>query len=120
MARKKIEFARQLRRKATDAERLLWKHLRLRNIDGYRFRRQHVVGEFIADFACLEAMLVVELDGGQHADSAKYDTDRSRFLEANGFRVLRFWNNDAVENIEGVLHKISEALRAANIDQQSL
>ena|ERR1700733_5777911 len=114
MSRKKIEFARQLRRDATDAEHLLWKHLRLRNVDGYKFRRQHVIEDFIADFACIEAMLVVELDGGQHSDSIDFDTARTRVLESNGFRVLRFWNNDVIENIEGVLHKISEALREAH------
>src|SRR5271166_4803079 len=99
----KVEFARSLRRGMTDAERHLWKHLRLRSIDGFKFRRQHDIGPYIVDFACVRAKLVVEIDGGQHADAVTYDVALTAFLSCQGFRVLRFWNNEVLENIDGVL-----------------
>jgi very-short-patch-repair endonuclease len=111
VTKQKIRFARELRHTATAAERLLWKHLRLRNIEGYKFRRQYPIGEFVADFACLEAMLVIEVDGGQHADSEEYDLRRTKTIEAQGFRVLRFWNNEVLGNIDGVLQSISAGVR---------
>jgi very-short-patch-repair endonuclease len=95
----------------TDAERQLWKHLRLRNIDGFKFRRQHTIGLFIVDFVCLEAWLVIEIDGGQHADARQYDASRTAAIEKERFRVLRFWNNEVLENLDGVLKAISDALR---------
>jgi very-short-patch-repair endonuclease len=95
----------------TDAERRLWRELRLRKIGG-RFRRQHPIGGYIADFACLEAWLVVEIDGGQHAEAVEADGVRTSALEAEGFRVFRFWNNEVFENIEGVVQRIAEALVA--------
>ncbi len=93
--------ARQLRIDMTDAERRLWSALRGRRLKGYKFRPQHPLGPFIVDFACLEHRLVVEADGGQHADS---DDDRRRtaWLERRGWRVVRFWNNDILANPEGV------------------
>jgi very-short-patch-repair endonuclease len=103
--------ARELRREMTDAERLLWRHLRQRQVAGRRFRRQHPVGRFIVDFVCLEAAVVVELDGGQHADRQAYDQARTAWLEAQGFRVLRFWNNEVLANAEGVRDLIERALR---------
>jgi very-short-patch-repair endonuclease len=95
-------YARSLRRDMTDVERLLWRHLRQRQIEGYKFRRQHPVGHYIADFACLEACLIVEVDGGQHSDRKGYDMERTAWLEGQGFRVLRFWNTDVLANIDGV------------------
>jgi very-short-patch-repair endonuclease len=86
----------------TDAERLLWRHLRQRQVEGYKFRRQHPVGHYIVDFACLEGCLIVEVDGGQHADRKGYDRERTAWLEEQGFRVLRFWNTDVLGNIDGV------------------
>ena len=102
--------ARRLRREATDAERLLWYHLRRRQLAGARFRRQHPIVGFIADFACIEAGLVVELDGGQHTDRAAYDTERTRRLEAEGYRVLRFWNDDVFVRTADVLAEIHRHL----------
>jgi very-short-patch-repair endonuclease len=107
---KKIPAAQRLRRDLTDAERLLWSRLRSRALHGWKFRRQHPIGAYIADFACLEGGLVVELDGGQHADAAAYDSVRTRVLERGRFRVLRFWNNDVLTNIEGVLQSIAGGL----------
>ena len=104
------ENARRLRRESTDTERRLWAILRDRRLAGYRFRRQHPVGDFIVDFACTKHRLVIEADGGQHSDN-KADQRRTAFLEAEGWRVIRFWNNDALANAEGVLETILEALR---------
>jgi very-short-patch-repair endonuclease len=105
--------ARTLRSNMTDVERLLWQSLRGKQINGHRFRRQHPIGKYIADFACVEQRLVVELDGGQHQEQLEYDQQRSEFLRLQGWRVLRFWNNQVLENIEGVLFVIAEHLEAA-------
>ena len=86
----------------TDAEKLLWRHLRLRQFAGYKFRRQHPLGNYIVDFVCLEAALVLEVDGGQHAEYEDKDAIRTQWLEAKGLRVMRFWNNEVLSNIEGV------------------
>jgi very-short-patch-repair endonuclease len=102
--------ARQLRNDSTETERLLWQHLRRRQFDGFRFRRQQPLGVYIVDFVCLEKRLVIELDGGQHADSADYDERRSAWLESQGFRVLRFWDNDVWEDVEAVKQAIWDAL----------
>jgi len=101
---------RALRRDMSDAERLLWQHLRRRQVAGQRFRRQHPVGTFIVDFACLEAALIVEVDGGQHADQKEYDTARTAWLERQGFRVVRFWNSEVLTNLEGVREVIEREL----------
>jgi len=101
---------RQLRRNATEAEKMLWQHLRGRSLEGHKFRRQVWIGPYIADFLCNEAALVVELDGSQHADSADYDAARSAYLEERGFRVLRFWNNDVLGDIDAVLIAIRAAV----------
>jgi len=102
---------RTLRRNSTDCERELWRYLRGRQMDGARFRRQHPFGDYILDFACIERKLVVELDGGQHARSTKYDGWRTRQLEQAGFAVLRFWNHDVFENRQGILEVILAALQ---------
>lgn len=106
--------ARDLRASSTDAERRLWQCLRGRQIAGCKFRRQHPFGPFVLDFACLERNVVVELDGGQHADTVRYDQERTKYLERAGFVVLRFWNNDVFGNAEGVIDVISDALQRAN------
>ena len=103
---------RKLRNAPTDAEALLWWQLRGRQLAGCKFRRQHPFLDSILDFACLERNLVVELDGGQHADSTTYDTQRTAVLENSGFIVLRFWNNDVFDNMDGVLDVILRTLRA--------
>lgn len=100
--------ARQLRRDTTLAEQRLWSHLRDRQLDGRKFRRQRPIGPFVVDFICLEQRLIVEVDGGQHSPDA--DTERSRYLEGRGYRVQRFWNNEVLENTEGVLIAIGKAL----------
>ena len=105
----KTKFARQLRRNMTDAERLLWSRLRARQLGGHRFRRQHPIGPFIVDFVCLDAKLIVEIDGGQHNDTT-LDVNRNTRLQAAGFRVLRFWTNDVLSNITGVCEATAEAL----------
>ena len=107
-----LRAARELRRKATDAEKYLWSLLRNRQLAGYKFRRQHPLGRFVLDFYCHEAKLCVELDGGQHAEPAQADYDRERtvWLNREGIRVIRFWNTDVLNNIEGVLQSILIAL----------
>jgi very-short-patch-repair endonuclease len=104
------ERARMLRRGMTEAERALWQMLRSRQVDGYRFRRQVPIGWFIVDFACHEARLVVEIDGGQHDPWSEREVSRTRFLEREGYRVLRFWNNEVLDNPEGVRTGIAEIL----------
>jgi len=110
MKRLHIDRARNLRTGQTDAEQLIWCHLRNRRLQGWKFRRQHQIGSYIADFVCTDARLIVELDGGQHGDQVIYDERRTLELEAMGYRVLRFWNNDALKNLDGVLEVILEAL----------
>jgi len=102
--------ARELREAPTDVESKLWARVRDRQITGAKFRRQHPIGPFIADFCCVEKKLVVELDGGQHADQTAADENRTEFIEEHGYKVLRFWNKEVVGNIEGVLQSISAAL----------
>jgi very-short-patch-repair endonuclease len=98
-----------MRRDATEAEKVLWQLLRGRQHVGAKFRRQHPVGRFIADFACIERRLIVEADGGQH-DGRASDARRTAWLEAAGWRVIRFWNNDILRNPEGVMLAIEAAL----------
>jgi very-short-patch-repair endonuclease len=102
--------ARQLRNNPTDAERLLWQHLRLHQVGGFKFRRQQPLGPFIVDFACLEKRLVIEVDGGQHGERIAYEAERSEWLKAQGFVVLRFWNNEVVREIEAMKEVIWKAL----------
>ena len=102
--------ARQLRRDQTEAEHRLWTRLRARQLCGAKFRRQRPIGHFIADFCCVEYGLVVELDGGHHAEQVEADHRRSAFLERSGYRVLRFWDNEVMENIEAVLEQITAVL----------
>jgi very-short-patch-repair endonuclease len=105
--------ARELRRFATDAERALWARLRNRQLEGCKFRRQVPIDRFIADFACLERKLVVELDGGQHADQVRYGAARTQVLETAGWIVLRFWNHQVLQSPEGVIARIRAALDLA-------
>jgi very-short-patch-repair endonuclease len=106
---KSIANARALRSRMTDAERKMWFALRDRRFAQFKFRRQAPIGPFVADFICFEARLVIEIDGGQHADSLA-DKRRDRWFADNKFRVLRFWNNEVFSNLEGVLTVIAEAL----------
>ncbi|EJL23220.1 endonuclease domain-containing protein [Novosphingobium sp. AP12] len=102
--------SRQLRRDATPAERQLWQHIRARQLREVRFNRQFPVGPFICDFVSREHRLVIELDGGQHASATDYDRRRTRFLNEQGYTVIRFWNSDVLDNIEGVLARIADIL----------
>ena len=94
----------------TDVERRLWLYLRGEQLEGYRFRRQVPIGDYVVDFACMKAKLVIELDGGQHAAAVDSDSRRTQWLESQGFTVLRFWNNAIIEELEGVLETIRAAL----------
>jgi very-short-patch-repair endonuclease len=106
------ERARELRKNQTDAERKLWSSLRLLKRDGFHFRRQAPIGDFIVDFACLSARLVIELDGGQHnlEPGRTNDATRDKRLRRRGFTILRFWNNDVMANPEGVLEIVRHTL----------
>lgn len=99
-------FARQLRANQTDAEQRLWALLRARQINGLKFRRQHPIGPFIVDFYCAEHRLVVELDGGQHAEQVQKDNERSRWLRNNGYQVVRFWNHESLTETSAVIDAI--------------
>jgi very-short-patch-repair endonuclease len=108
----KIRFnARRLRRTLTNEERQLWYQLRSRRFARYKFRRQHPVGRYILDFACCEARLAIELDGGQHDERQDYDASRTSWLVEQGWTVRRFWNNELWDNEEGVLMAILQDLQ---------
>ncbi|RZL93913.1 MAG: endonuclease domain-containing protein [Variovorax sp.] len=104
--------ARTLRENATDAETLLRYHLRDRRLAGHKFRRQRPIGPYFADFACLDAKRVIELDGAQHSEAVAYDDARTRAMESEGFRVLRFWNNEVLTQIDLVREQILQTLQA--------
>ncbi len=104
-----LSHAKQMRQGPTDAEHRLWSLLRAKRLNGWKFRRQQPIGRFIVDFVCYEARLVIEVDGSQHAESAR-DEMRDKWLSSQGFRVLRFWNNDVLENEDGVVMAILAAL----------
>ena len=103
-------FAYQLRHNQTDAENRLWSKLRNHQLMNVHFRRQHPIGNFIVDFCATQKKLIIELDGGQHLEQKQYDRERTEFLVAKGYRVLRFWNNDVMSNLDDVLSAITEAL----------
>ena len=110
--RKKILIARRLRSNQTDVEKLLWQHLRNRRLNSVKFRRQHPIGRYIVDFVSLERKLIIELDGGQHNSELgrKRDATRVSWLNKEGFKILRFWNNEVIENLDEVLQVISNTL----------
>lgn len=105
-------LAKNLRKESTDVERLLWSRLRAGRFEGLKFRRQHPIGKYIVDFVCLERTLIIELDGGQHdlPGEIRKDKERTSWLEKEGYAVLRFWNNDVLTNMDGVLEVIRERL----------
>jgi very-short-patch-repair endonuclease len=106
-------IARRLRRTPTDAEIRLWSRIRRHQLDGFRFRRQQPIGSYVVDFFCPEARLILEVDGGQHAIDEVRDTARTQWLEAHGYRVLRFWNHDVLANTDGVVATIRQALQSS-------
>lgn len=105
---------RELRRNATEAEKLLWSKLRNRQLDGRKFRRQSPIDQYIVDFVSESAKVIVELDGGQHASQLEADAERTRALESMGYLVIRFWNNEVMENIDGVLLEIRDTIRRSS------
>jgi very-short-patch-repair endonuclease len=105
-----ISFARSLRKSSSDAERRFWYHVRGRRLVGYKFRRQQPIGPYVVDFCCESAGLIVELDGGQHAEQRLYDELRERYLREQGYEVLRFWDNDVLTNTDGVLSAVLKTL----------
>ena len=111
----KVATARRLRRNQTDAEMRLWLHLRDRRLIGLKFRRQVPVAGFVADFLCETAKLIIEIDGSQHADN-EHDAMRTAELNAAGYEVLRFWNNEVLQNLDGVLQRIVEAAQLAKAE----
>ena len=110
-----LHNAKLLRKNMTDAERILWQQLRAKRFTGFKFKRQQPLGRYIVDFVCLEAKLVIELDGGQHQDAVKKDTMRDAWLKAEGYSVLRFWNNEFLQNQTGCLEKVLAELNAVTL-----
>jgi len=108
MVDKLIPLAKNLRKRTTDTEQLLWQHLRAKRFAGLKFRRQEPIGTYIVDFVCFEQKVIVELDGGQHALRAKMQNDsrRDQWFESQGYKVLRFWDNEVFTNVQGVLEVI--------------
>lgn len=111
---KRTNLARELRRNETETEQILWSWLRNRQLDGVKFRRQQIIGNYIVDFVSYEKKMTIEIDGGQHSETHIIDKDYARTtrLNSQGFRVLRFWNNDVSNNLDGVIRSIKEALSA--------
>jgi very-short-patch-repair endonuclease len=107
------DFAKQLRRNLTPAEWRFWHAVKSRQLSGAKFRRQVPVGPYVADFLCVSARLIVEIDGGQHSEAVDADAARSRYLETQGYRVSRFWKNDVMTNLEGALKIVELALAGA-------
>ena len=105
----------QLRNNPTNAELAPWKHLRQRQVGGHKFRRQQPLGDYIVDFVCLEGRLIIEVDGGQHAEQELYDSDRTEWLESQGFRVLRSWNGEVLQQAESVVGVIVDSLDNAEL-----
>ena len=115
-----LDRARKLRRDASEAESLLWRHLRSRQLSGYKFRRQHVIEPYIVDFVCLSAQLIVEVDGRQHSEQKAYDAQRTRKLESMDYRVIRFWNHEVLNKLPAVLEQIRLTLIELNGDGESV
>jgi very-short-patch-repair endonuclease len=103
-----ITLGKALRKRPTDAEQLLWRHLRMKQTEGLKFRRQQPIDNYIVDFICFENRIIIEVDGGQHADENNKDRERDSYLQQFGFKVLRFWNNDVLQNTNEVLEIIRE------------
>ena len=106
------KYQTKLRKHGTAYEELMWSFLRNRKLDGFKFRRQQIVGNYIVDFVCYEKKLIIELDGSQHIENRKYDMNRTCFLKLRGFHVMRFWNGDLFGNMEKITDKILNELLA--------
>ncbi len=112
---KTMHNAGKLRKDPTPAERKLWSKIRNDQL-GVNFRRQHAIGNFVPDFVCIEKKLILELDGSQHLEQQEYDEDRTKYLKSEGYRVIRFWNNDVMKNLDGVILAIIHAMED-NLDR---
>jgi very-short-patch-repair endonuclease len=108
MSSQLTSIARNLRKKSTEAEKLLWRHLRGKQLDGLKFRRQEPLGNYVVDFACFEKRVIIEVDGGHHATEKERDNKRDIWLKEQGFKVLRFWDNEVLRNTSGVFEVIRE------------
>ena len=93
-----------------NAEKIIWKHLRGKRLEGFKFRRQEPIGNYVADFVCYKKRIVVELDGGQHLDAEEYDNERTHYLNCSGIQVIRFWNNDVLQKTDIVIEVIWQHL----------
>ena len=111
-SRRSLTYARQMRHEPTDAERKFWFAVRAHRFSGYKFKRQYPIGPYIADFVCLERRLVIELDGGQHAQRSDYDAERTAYLQTRGFCVLRYWNDEFLRNPDCILDDVWRVLKA--------
>ncbi len=109
-----FERAKALHRDMTEAESRLWKHLRAHRMGDVHFRRQHAIGNYIVDFCAPRRKLIIELDGSQHLEQEEYDEERSEFLKSKGYKILRFWNNDVMNNVDSVLSVIWDTLQKEN------
>ena len=118
MSDRRRQFAKSMRSGMTDAEQQLWMHLRAHRFQGYKFKRQQPLGPYIVDFACFGARLIVETDGGQHLENPR-DVKRDEWFKANGYRVLRFWNNQVLQETESVLETILHAVQEAPLPYPS-
>jgi very-short-patch-repair endonuclease len=103
-------LSRELRRHPTDAERCLWQILRKHQLSNVHFRQQHAIGPFVVDFCAPSIKLIIEVDGGQHLDQKEYDSKRTAFLESKGYRVIRFWNHEVLNNLDAVANVITNAI----------
>jgi very-short-patch-repair endonuclease len=112
------KIAKTLRKRPTDAERLLWKYLRTKQIEGLKFRRQEPIGSYVVDFVCFESNVIIEVDGGQH-DASEKDAVRDARFQSQGFEVLRFWNHEVLQNIEGVLEVVRRTCMQLSPDTPS-
>ena len=108
MTSRLTNLAKTLRKRSTDAELLLWQRLKARRLEGIKFRRQQPIDKFIVDFLSFEKRIIIELDGGQHAEVRQKDREREKSLTQAGFKIIRFWNNEVLENLDGVLERIRE------------
>lgn len=106
-----MHHAGELRREPTSAERKLWSVLRGNNLNGVKFRRQHAIGNYIVDFVSIKKKLIIELDGSQHLEQTEYDEERTKYLESQGYRVIRFWNNLVENELNSVIRSIEMALK---------
>ena len=116
--RRLVPFSKANREGQTDAEKLLWSHLRNRQLKGYKFRRQYPIDNYIIDFYCSENSLAIELDGGQHIQRVHYDQERTKRLQKHGIQIIRFWDNEVLQNINGVLEQILVNLTLPSPDRR--